>query len=517
MSSAPFALLRTGKVPPGKTLAALARSCHEHCNDRSTPPAAKLKFDALWKTSPHTKLHEARETLFGRLAEQSSFASAFKELEQDLAKLGGLSQLPHVVALQPIVLKITKLDELAQVAKCEGMLLAKWYEPELAGSGYPAGADVPASAVTVPAFPRMSTAVEQPDVTGPEIVHQMRSTDVPGIVYAVWQWRADIEVRFGLRYFPYDTQLLNVIFWFNTFGHPASKDLGRFVLPYNCGALAAAANVVHPLQSLAAEWRLHEPKVSAWNQSKRYNPTAHGVNGRKQGLTIEIPLRRRPVYHTNMLRIMGLIASLGFCAFAIPPANLGERLSVLFSLLLSLITFKFSVSDKLPRVAYVTRFDIYMHATFALLGLLAMHYTAMKYWVDRHQRTLSNPAANPQPAIEPAAPPAAGAKKAAADEQPREAGAAGSVPWWWGSAADPAEFEQAYILPAFVSAWLAFNAFMIFRNRREVVRKTSVLGREIKPMRNSLPGYTLQRRWERMQAAKLHAVNAPPPLPPKAS
>ncbi|KAJ9465329.1 hypothetical protein DIPPA_10315 [Diplonema papillatum] len=44
-----------------------------------------------------------------------------------------------------------------------------------------------------------------------------------------------------------------------------------------------------------------------------------------------------------------------------------------------------------------------------------------------------------------------------------------------------------------------------------VVRKTSVLGREIN---SSLPGYTLQRRWERMQAAKLHT---PPPLPPKAS
>ncbi|KAJ9465332.1 hypothetical protein DIPPA_10306 [Diplonema papillatum] len=468
-------------------------------------------FDTLWETEAHSELEELREKYFGRNSEDQSFGRAAAALQKEMEAIGDLTTLPHVVGMQPVVLKVTRINELNQLVQCEGLLLAKWYEPELADNGTPAGVEIPAAHLHVPAFPRMSTAMEQPEVQEPVVIHQRQADDPPGVVFCVWKWRADVEVEFGLENFPFDTQLVNIVFWWGTFGRPSSPDLGRFALPHSCSANTAGATLIRSLQSLSSEWHLYRPRVFAWSLTNKTHAGSalKGQNGRKQGVLLEIPVARRYGYYMNMMRVMGLIASLGFCAFSAPPAHLGERLSAIFALLISLITFKFSVSDKLPKVAYLTRFDLYMHATFMLLGVLAINFALMKLWSEIYtENKLAKLAVKEPGAKEEARGPAAG---------------------WWGSFGagarawlaenEPVTTERAYIFPAMVGCWVAFNVYMAVTKRSLLYQGRAILGGEIKPLRNYRTSSVLAQRWEQhksLESQKLAATSGDTAAVPRA-
>ncbi|KAJ9447657.1 hypothetical protein DIPPA_25678 [Diplonema papillatum] len=483
---------------------------------RYKEPGTLSPFDVQWETAEHEALENLREKYFGRFAENLSFGMASANLQKEMKEsVGDLQDLPHVVGVQPVVLKLTKIDELRQVATCEGLLIAKWYEPELAEQNIGAGVEVPVSDVRVPSFPRISTAIEQPEVAPPVVIHQRQACDAPGVVFCVWKWRADLEVEFGLKHFPFDTQLVNLVFWWNTFGHPSSPDLGRYALPYSCNARSSGTTLVRSLQSLSAEWHLFRPRVFAWNQSTRIHAGSalKGQNGRKQGILLEIPIARRYAFYLNMMRTMGLIASLAFCGFAAAPLNLGERLSSTFALLLSLIAFKFSVSDKLPKVAYMTRFDLYMHGSFALLGVLALHFTFMRLWFDyysAHQnRDVPPRAVVEKPANSPATPSTPGTPACptlAAAGGAAESGD-GEVLWFrWLAEHDPVPVERQVILPVLGSVWVGFNVFMALHQRRLLHHGRAILGREIKPIRNYRASAILAQRWEQHEAVKKTAA-----------
>ena len=70
--------------------------------------------------------------------------------------------------------------------------------------------------------------------------------------------------------------------------------------------------------------------------------------------------------------VMLAICSLSFTAFAIPREELGDRMSIVLTLLLTAVAFKLVIADALPKVSYFTALDKYMNAMFALLFIVAV-------------------------------------------------------------------------------------------------------------------------------------------------
>jgi heme/copper-type cytochrome/quinol oxidase subunit 2 len=74
--------------------------------------------------------------------------------------------------------------------------------------------------------------------------------------------------------------------------------------------------------------------------------------------------------------VMLAICSLSFTAFAIPREDLGDRMSIVLTLLLTAVAFKLVIADSLPKVSYFTALDTYMNAMFLLLFMVCLSWLA---------------------------------------------------------------------------------------------------------------------------------------------
>lgn len=58
--------------------------------------------------------------------------------------------------------------------------------------------------------------------------------------------------------------------------------------------------------------------------------------------------------------IAGIITLLGFAIFLVDSDDVASRLSLFITLQLTLVAFKFVVSDHIPKVSYFTALDLYL-------------------------------------------------------------------------------------------------------------------------------------------------------------
>ena len=105
------------------------------------------------------------------------------------------------------------------------------------------------------------------------------------------------------------------------------------------------------------EWAVHEPVVV------RGSP-AHKVS------TVQLKVRRLAMYYVqNIVLTMTMLSIIGLLCYAMEPDNIGDRLSTMFTLILTVVAFKLVLAQSLPKVAYNTLIDWYMMASFMSLTL----------------------------------------------------------------------------------------------------------------------------------------------------
>jgi len=77
---------------------------------------------------------------------------------------------------------------------------------------------------------------------------------------------------------------------------------------------------------------------------------------------MKLKLRRKHEgWLKNVVLLLGLISTCVFSAFSLDPEeDLGERFAIVLTLLLTATTFKFVISDSLPKVTYMTVLDKYV-------------------------------------------------------------------------------------------------------------------------------------------------------------
>jgi len=168
--------------------------------------------------------------------------------------------------------------------------------------------------------------------------------NIENIWYTVWRRsfsKAVFSATYDLNNFPWDVQVLDICLMAT---HPMTR-----VNLINHKAYRSSANVLKNKIHLP-EWEYQGMRViDSIDKSARFHK-----------FTFQAVVRRRPEYFINSARYMfSIITFLAFISFAIPAEQdkIGERLAYGGAILLTSVSFKWVISEKIPNLKYATYLD----------------------------------------------------------------------------------------------------------------------------------------------------------------
>ncbi|CAF3484687.1 unnamed protein product [Rotaria sp. Silwood1] len=96
------------------------------------------------------------------------------------------------------------------------------------------------------------------------------------------------------------------------------------------------------------------------DENSQLNPKNNNENRKRSILTVTCHAARRSNYfYWNGYSLILLITLASFCIFAIPPHFTGNRIQISCTLLLTSITFRWTMNRSLPTISYLTTMDKY--------------------------------------------------------------------------------------------------------------------------------------------------------------
>lgn len=300
-----------------------------------------------------------------------------------VVKLEELPDNPTAVIIRLNVCKLCSIDPVQGCFFADFVVHMWWFEPSLVEKNQKDEKVVELSCedaqkdgqVAIPHI-LFDTALSMESVEDATLV--VRDFFKPGVVHWEQRVRGTFVESFELHHFPYDVQLLTVPIRINSkrddvlkrrtvLGHAEDKGV------YGAVGLKSSATL--------SEWIIHPISAVAGLDDR----------GKKPQYTIHIPLHRRHEYFTqNVISIAFAISTLGFSAFGVPSEELADRSSITLTLLLTMVAFKFVISDSLPKVPYTTCLDKYFISCIGLLVVTMVQNAAIAKMdeVDREEMDL---------------------------------------------------------------------------------------------------------------------------------
>ena len=144
---------------------------------------------------------------------------------------------------------------------------------------------------------------------------------------------ADLKIEnCDMRLFPFDQQVLPIKLY-------CGND-DNFKLHVHCVQY-------RPTTFNIPGWRLGRPVVYQWDKGPKAN--------------VMIGVERRYEHYVNSLMLyLAMLNLLALSAHAIPAEDVGDRLSVLFTLLLVVIAFRYTMGNDVPKLSYSTLMDSFL-------------------------------------------------------------------------------------------------------------------------------------------------------------
>lgn len=182
-----------------------------------------------------------------------------------------------------------------------------------------------------------------------------------GKVSAKLGYRGQFYDVMDMKMFPFDRQVLHVVI---ASEHP----------------LMEMEYVQHPtgkkdtmLYENLAEWDLYNPRKANLLRPQAYHDILGDHNVGFQRYIVQIRVERRYMYFVyNVFTPIFFMALLTATTWSINPTISGERIAATFTLLLSLIAFKFAIAQHMPLVPYLTYLDQYMIMAFLSIVSVAI-------------------------------------------------------------------------------------------------------------------------------------------------
>lgn len=194
--------------------------------------------------------------------------------------------------------------------------------------------------------------------------------DDKGIRWLSYRGKGTIKLMLtdlNLRAYPFDTQNIHVTVW-----HKSDWKL----LPSRC-----CQGIDKPEQSYASTYdqKMLEASMEGFHCCdpipKRGEPgyphrqmpdvTREAHDRVRPALTIGVRMSRKPeFFYFNYFGPLFLIGNLNFVALVIPPEDLATRSQIILTLILTIVAFKMTISQMLPRLPYPTILDKYVGTSY---------------------------------------------------------------------------------------------------------------------------------------------------------
>lgn len=189
----------------------------------------------------------------------------------------------------------------------------------------------------------------------------IRKADAAGTIRWEKRIRGVFKEIFELEKFPYDVQTLLVRIRLNS--HRDNKIMKRFFTVGDENDEESGPTMKPTV--FVPEWRLYKP----------FHKCAHDDKGKPVYDVYMIINRRHGYFTNNVLVMMGSMCTLCLGAFAIDRKEYADRCSVVLTLLLTAVAFKFVVSDSMPKIPYLTVLDTYMNTAVGFLLIVFVQQT----------------------------------------------------------------------------------------------------------------------------------------------
>lgn len=178
--------------------------------------------------------------------------------------------------------------------------------------------------------------------------YKLLISTLTGIVYLFRIYRLTIREVFELERFPFDRQVIKCSF--QTYG-------GRFI-SWN----ASENDMPYGIRGDSI-WKVHDSVVE-YDQSIWIIDWVHGEIETKEitpsSFRLFFGLSRTSTYYlTNFVLISFFVVGSSLSCIAIEHTDFGNRASITYTLLLTMVALKFVMSSSIPRINYLTLFDLY--------------------------------------------------------------------------------------------------------------------------------------------------------------
>merc|ERR1711879_724891 len=124
---------------------------------------------------------------------------------------------------------------------------------------------------------------------------------------------------------------------------------------------------IDPRYSVIDEWDLETAVLE-------FGDTSNALSRSKSSysmIVLRLKVKRRwKVFFANIVFLMACISVLGLTSFALNEEDLGDRLNLLITLILTAMAFGFIVTMSLPNVPYLTYLDKYILCQYMFLVLI---------------------------------------------------------------------------------------------------------------------------------------------------
>jgi hypothetical protein len=319
-------------------------------------------------------------------------AHAFGRPKLPVFLTGGTENSPKMVSVNAQLFKVVNVDDSNELVTVDMGISFEWHDPYLAkecgGKMWSSHPHIKRQHGKImelwPEGRKIGTYYFDPawkilGSSNTQIIRSISNVLDPstGHVHLYEQCLVTFRHDMRLTWFPFDVQDVTFIM-----GSEHNAQVVRFVEDHG------RTRKIFPVAG-NSEWELLGAN-KGMEAEFNHNAGCAGSNINYAMCNFTFRLRRKHTWYMNNIVVVSFMVVLAsFSSFLVtqagPNTSLNERLGIVFTTWLLLISLKLVIADRLPHINYMTALDYYMHFSYTVLNTLVWYFTVLSLSVrDTH-------------------------------------------------------------------------------------------------------------------------------------